>query len=209
MAIPAISTLQQVFFDNSASIRYLDEHNVFYKKLTCIGCAGAMRRVGNRDIFRCYSKACRKECSLRKHTIFYGSSLNCSQILLLAYLWLTNVKPKSAQLITGHSKPTISSFYQHFRVLVSSSLEEESQLIGGDGIIVEIDETKMGKRKNNRGHHVEGVWIVGGVERTPEARIPCNSRKARRSDSNSPNTEACCSGFNRPHGFMERIQLNR
>jgi transposase-like protein len=29
----------------------------------------------------------------------------------------------------------------------------------------------MGKRKYNRGHHVEGVWIVGGVERTPSRRM--------------------------------------
>jgi transposase-like protein len=171
MTMPAITTLQTVLFDNSASIRYLNEHNVFYDKLTCIGCGGAMRRVGDRDIFRCYLKTCRKECSLRKHTFFFGSALNCSQVLLLGYLWLTNVKPKSAQLITGHSKPTVSSFYNHFRILVSSSLEEDHQLIGGEGIIVEIDETKMGKRKNNRGHRVEGVWIVGGVERTPERRV--------------------------------------
>ena len=36
--------------------------------------------------------------------------------------------------------------------------------IGGEGIIVEIDESKFGKRKYNRGHRVEGVWVVGGVE---------------------------------------------
>jgi transposase-like protein len=42
---------------------------------------------------------------------------------------------------------------------------------GGEGIIVEIDEWKFGKRKNHRGHHVEGVWVVGGVERTPDRKV--------------------------------------
>jgi hypothetical protein len=30
-----------------------------------------------------------------------------------------------------------------------------------------VDESKFGKRKDHRGHPVEGVWVVGGVERTP------------------------------------------
>lgn len=30
---------------------------------------------------------------------------------------------------------------------------------------VEIDMTKLGKRKFNRGHHIDGQWIFGGVER--------------------------------------------
>lgn len=37
--------------------------------------------------------------------------------------------------------------------------------IGGHGKIVEIDESKFGKRKYNRGHHIEGQWVFGGVER--------------------------------------------
>ena len=30
---------------------------------------------------------------------------------------------------------------------------------------MEIDESKFGKRKHNRGHSVEGQWVFGGVER--------------------------------------------
>lgn len=37
--------------------------------------------------------------------------------------------------------------------------------IGGEGVIVEIDESKFGRRKYNRGHRVEGQWVFGGVER--------------------------------------------
>jgi transposase-like protein len=43
-------------------------------------------------------------------------------------------------------------------------------MIGGEGIIVEIDESKFGKRKYHRGHRVEGAWVFGGVERAPEKR---------------------------------------
>jgi hypothetical protein len=37
-------------------------------------------------------------------------------------------------------------------------------------LAVEIDESKFGRRKYNRGHPVEGCWVFGGVERTPERR---------------------------------------
>ncbi|CAI6354362.1 unnamed protein product [Macrosiphum euphorbiae] len=37
--------------------------------------------------------------------------------------------------------------------------------IGGVDKIVEIDESKFGKRKYHRGHRVEMQWIFGGVER--------------------------------------------
>lgn len=37
--------------------------------------------------------------------------------------------------------------------------------IGGVGLEVEIDESKFGKRKYNRGHLVVGQWVFVGVER--------------------------------------------
>ncbi|KZR97001.1 Uncharacterized protein APZ42_008350, partial [Daphnia magna] len=44
-------------------------------------------------------------------------------------------------------------------------LKLKKKKIGCFGITVEIDESKFGKRKYNRGKRVEGVWVVGGVER--------------------------------------------
>ena len=37
--------------------------------------------------------------------------------------------------------------------------------IGGPGIKVEIDESKFGQRKYNRGRWQEGHWVFGGVEK--------------------------------------------
>lgn len=45
-------------------------------------------------------------------------------------------------------------------------MESHSEMIGGEGQIVEIDEAKMGKRKYNKGRVIEGQWIFGGIERT-------------------------------------------
>ena len=44
-------------------------------------------------------------------------------------------------------------------------LEGCSEKIGGRNKIVEIDESKFGRRKYHRGHPVKGKWVFGGVER--------------------------------------------
>lgn len=64
---------------------------------------------------------------------------------------------------------------------MADSIDFQDTIIGGQGIEVELDETKVSKRKYNRGHQVNGVWVLGGVERTPERKffaIPVPDRKA-------------------------------
>ena len=74
-------------------------------------------------------------------------------------------------VLTSHSEHTVCNFYGHFRKLVSSALSEEGRFIGGQGIVVEIDETKLGKRKCHRGHRVDGVWVLVGIEKKEDGRI--------------------------------------
>ena len=40
---------------------------------------------------------------------------------------------------------------------------DEGQPIGGFGKRVQIDESKIRKRKYHRGHRVEGQWVFGGI----------------------------------------------
>jgi transposase-like protein len=42
-----------------------------------------------------------------------------------------------------------------------------SQKIGGLKKNVDIDESKVGRRKYNRGHAMKRQWVFGGVEREP------------------------------------------
>ena len=51
----------------------------------------------------------------------------------------------------------VHSFFQHF-------IDNPVQ-IGGQGIEVEIDKSKFGRRKYNRGRWQEGHWVFGGIER--------------------------------------------
>jgi transposase-like protein len=170
-SLPSVYTLKDILFDDYSCRHFLVEQHAFYEALLCPKCGRQMDRRLERFTFQCPSGKCRTEFSMRKHTFFFGSMLKCCEILYLGYLWLNRVSVSSAIGITGHSSRTVSIFYSHFRQLVASSLDENMQVIGGLGIIVEVDETKMGKRKYNRGHRVDGVWVVAGVERTKERRV--------------------------------------
>src|SRR5580692_4738300 len=97
-------------------------------------------------------------------------------------MWLNNLPTKSIIQMSGMSSKTVCAFLNYFRQLVSDAVEIEDVTIGGEGIIVEIDETKLGKRKYNRGHRVDGVWVLGGVERTPERKVFLVEVKDRKAD---------------------------
>ena len=42
----------------------------------------------------------------------------------------------------------------------------KNRRIGGRNEIVEIDESKIAKRKYNNGHKVEGAWVIGGIQKS-------------------------------------------
>ena len=54
---------------------------------------------------------------------------------------------------------------------VKSFYLENMPKIGRENIIIEIDESKFGKRKHHCGHQVEGVWVLGLVEKTSSRKI--------------------------------------
>ena len=64
------------------------------------------------------------------------------------------------------SSRTVADFTRFYRQATADSLDFIDFVVGGPGIVVEVDECKLGKRKYNRGHYVGGVWVLGRVERT-------------------------------------------
>lgn len=166
-----IYDLQRVLFNEKDAIEYLEANAVFYTQMECKKCGTVLNRCVGEEFFRCNARTCRTRFSFKSGTFFSGSKLKLHEILMLGHLWVNNVQRCSAITMSGHSSATITYFYAHFRQLVASTLSANDQVIGGPGIVVQIDETKMGKRKYHRGHRVEGVWVVAGVELTPNRRI--------------------------------------
>jgi hypothetical protein len=173
-SIPSLFELQHIFFDERACLAFLIQLGIFSSTRLCSGCGNLVAIAvtsSGRAIYRCGLTGCRVQISGRTGSFFANSKLPCSKIMLAAYLWLGKSGFASIQIYTGFSTATVAAYTKWFRQLVADNLEEQEFVVGGDGIIVEVDESKLGKRKYHRGHHVEGVWVCGGVERTPERRV--------------------------------------
>lgn len=169
--IETVYSLGPILFDKDAARQYLMQKRVFYESMNCPQCDNPMKKCEERWAFYCWARECRRQISISDHTFFSGTKLGFHQVLMIAKLWLDEVTIKSAVSFTGVSEPTMIRFWRHFRQLVASTLVTEDTQIGGQDIIVEVDETKLGKRKYNRGHRVEGVWVVVGVERSAERKV--------------------------------------
>ena len=104
-----------------------------------------------------YNYHCGWSKSIFKDSVFGNTRRPLQVALLMSYLWLTKCSHTSMQLITGCSSAIITHFAGLFRQLVANEVEEDEGQTGGKNVIVEIDESKFGKRKPHRGHHVEGA----------------------------------------------------
>ena len=121
----------------------------------------------SRDGFcwRCSNKKCNKKVSIRAGSWFEGHNLTLEQIILITYFWVYGADQEFVKHELGISNQTIVDWYNFSREVCSCILEKDNEKVGGPGIVVEIDESKFGKCKYHRGHHVEGQWVFGGIER--------------------------------------------
>ena len=158
------------FFNEDYAKKWLIENGI-----SAIGENWAARGEG---VYSCYPSEttlrcgrCRRRCSIFGDTFFENVKLPIGHVIIMGYLWVQGASLRLMETMIGCSHETACQYKRHFEELVSYMVQDEKQKIGGPGIIVEMDESKFGHRKYNRGHRVESPWVVGGVERTPDRRM--------------------------------------
>ncbi len=124
--------------------------------------------VLNKKLYVCRFYKCRKAISPLKGTIFNKLTLPLNIQLHILYLFLGKAPSSFIASSLQISKNTVSSYNKTFRKYIKNKqlLSNRSTKIGGRNKIVEIDESKIAKRKHNKGHKVEGAWVIGGIERS-------------------------------------------
>jgi transposase-like protein len=163
-SLPSLFDIVELLTNEEAAKRFILQRKILYAKPLCSACGGPTKR--KRDLWACIKKSCAKTISIHHGSFFMHSNLKCNQTLIVTYLWLSKVKVNSIITMTGHSSGTIAAYIKHLNQVVAGDVDEEDCSVGGDQVVVEIDECKIAKRKYHRGHRVEGAWVVGGVERT-------------------------------------------
>jgi transposase-like protein len=156
--IPALVNLK--IHGESECINFLFEEGIIEETL-CSLCGSNVYR--EKKIFRCVNRSCRKTVSIFAHTFFSNNKLGCSNTMVLGYYWLCDLNFTAIYEITKTSPTTVVKYMRLFRQLVIETLDEKDETIGGNNVIVEIDESKFQSRRGEG-----GVWVLGGVERTNE-----------------------------------------
>ncbi|XP_036319436.1 uncharacterized protein LOC118733910 [Rhagoletis pomonella] len=132
--------------------------------------------AGNNTVglFRCRKGVCRSRAATSRAagTWFENAKISLPHIFYLMYTYASHwpqALVRKENFIEGSilSSATICDWYNYCReavVLYEIDQQEVLGKIGGPGKIVQIDESKFGKRKYNKGRRVEGHWVLGMLE---------------------------------------------
>ena len=148
-------------------------HRLILNEKHCEVCGQAAVINFNEKLWRCQKLAskghkkkrrCSWKQSVYKNTFFDHAHLDIETILVFVNAYVREcfsyVFVRSELKLSDKAICDWASFSRE--VLIEWSVKREGQL-GGEGKIVEIDESKFGKRKYNVGRLVEGQWVFGAV----------------------------------------------
>ncbi|KAF7696485.1 hypothetical protein CDIK_1836 [Cucumispora dikerogammari] len=111
--------------------------------------------------WRCLAKKClKRKISIRKDSIFFGLRRSLKTIVMIIYLWSRDTLIKD---MIHELEVSFDGFKSVLDIIRSKLQGQENLKIGGLGRIVEVDETKLTKRKGNVGGVPETIWCLGGV----------------------------------------------
>lgn len=113
----------------------------------------------------CTGLKCTQVTSITSGTLFEGMHVSVMNVVCFMLMWVRGDSLKIVREELHLSKTTSVKLSKLFREVVFNKMITKMEPIGGEGKVVEIDESKFGKRKYHRGRRVEGQWVFGGYER--------------------------------------------
>ncbi|KAL5272803.1 hypothetical protein ACHWQZ_G000842 [Mnemiopsis leidyi] len=106
--------------------------------------------------------------SVRADSVLHRRKISFTSFLHLLWLFCNRISVSDAARLVSSNIKTVRTLFTSLRQCMAEDLLDNGvrRKIGGPGHIIEIDESKFGRRKYNRGRRVVGKWILGGYCRT-------------------------------------------
>lgn len=138
--------------------------------IPCQRCKRLIKLDLEKLTYTCRYKSNGMRCYFKKTISFYGILKKKSQCLrtylIIIYEWSKNMCAKEVAFDLDLHSTTINRIYNKLNEVAAIVMSNTVNEIGGDNLIVEIDESKFSKRKYNRGRYLTNEeWVFGGVLR--------------------------------------------
>ena len=138
-----------------------NRHLLYYEQDTMWRCHGSTKIPNSRKRQKCGYKI-----SDRTGTFLEKSHLAPWQVLLFANSWVRkHFSQETLKINLDMSYKTITDWRSFCSEVTLSWQENLQEVLGGPGIVVEIDETVIVKRKYHKGRLLKEIWVFGGIER--------------------------------------------
>ncbi|XP_069960631.1 uncharacterized protein [Cherax quadricarinatus] len=151
--------------ENQCAVQLFLQHGVVVSASDCPSCRKPTKIYVNRKIFRTLLEKCHMTPS--QNLLFINEFLRKD---------FTRCAIKENMNITSRNIVD----WKNFCDLVCLHWMNEQEAIGGIGSIIEISESKFGKKKYSRGCVMDGIWVFGGIDRDTKKHfiVPLDSKES-------------------------------
>jgi len=155
-------------------MQFLKDVGLIRSKVQCSTCDRDMTWYADPSISNGFRWRCRRtvfgvlysaSSSIRTGSWFQQNKLTFREILLVTYGIVC--RETAHRIIEEHclSSSTVADWGMFCRETMLVFMAGCSEKLGDPNKIVEVDESKFGRRKYHRGHPLKSQWVFGGVER--------------------------------------------
>ncbi|CEP11592.1 hypothetical protein [Parasitella parasitica] len=186
VSLPSIHQVYSICADNDTTLAFLMQQNVFWGPGDVV-CPGGtiMTYYADRYRWRCNGRivdqVIRRTCcrstsyALTYDSFFYKRKIASNDVMLILYFWAMRVPQMAISQLIGKQQKYTSAVINDWYKMIYHDLCQDDMRIGGEGVVVEIDETVNDSESfiTPDGVHtntIEGTWSAIKLITSPRLR---------------------------------------